>query len=823
MILSISNTKKIVLLFSIFHFLFSIEIQAQTTPGIDPNNLSTVRIDELSDEQVMSIVKQGEAAGLTIEQAQSMAVKRGLPTSEVQKLKDRIAKIQSQSKLKSIRNNSNVQDSIMHLNDKELNVNNELERNFQDSIKGKKIVKSTIYGQDFFRNGDIKIFDKSTDAKAPANYVIGIGDELGVSVFGFSYYNEVLKVDSRGAINPSQMGPIFIKGLTYDRAKLLIRSKMGQYFDLSNNKLEIILSYSRSITVNIVGEVTKPGSYKIPAINTAFNALILAGGPNDIGTMRNIQIRRDGKVVKTLDVYSFLNDPNSKQDFYLEDNDYILVGSLNKLVKLNGEVNRAAYFELLNTEGFNSLLKYAGGFKQNAYKDKIQVLRRSSIETKILDVNIDSLRKINKDFTLENGDEVVVISSISVVLNKVKVNGAINFAGDYNIGKSDRVLDLIKKGGGLKQEANRTFAYLVRNNQDQTREYYRINLKEILSDSNSSQNMLLQTLDVLTIYSNKDYVEPFTVELFGAVRIPGKLGFANGMTLGDALQNVGGLRLEAENLRIEVSRLNYFSNSYVDGQDVRIIIERIQLSSNYSFLNDTDAKMKLQPFDQIFVRTIPNYMLQQNITISGEVKFPGVYSLLSKEEHIDQVISRAGGVSRFAFTEAATLYRPELPGKYIVIKLNEVLRSKNSKYNYALKSGDILNIPTVTDFVIIKGSGLEYLALVDSPQINAPFVFGRRAKYYIKEFGNGFTKEAWRKKTYVVQPNAKINRTRNFGLFKIYPKVTKGSAIYVENKVKKEKQLNKEKEPFNWNKFIENSMVKFTGIATLYILFKQLK
>lgn len=814
--------------FSIIYLLFSILLiansNAQVPAGIDPNNLSTIKVDELSDEQIMQILKQGEGAGVSIEQAELFARKRGLPASEAAKFKDRISKIQTTNRIGTKGSTfTSTEDSIINKNTKvEFEEKKDTEIDNKKEIKGNKI-KSTIYGQEYFRNGDIKVFDKSTDAKAPSNYVVGIGDEFGVSVFGYSYYNEVLKVDARGAINPQQMGPIFVKGLTFERAKSLIRSKMSQYFDLSNNKLEITLAYSRSITVNIVGEVIKPGSYKIPAINTAFNALILAGGPNDIGTLRNIQIRRDGKVIKTLDVYEFLNNPNSKQDYFLEDNDYLIVGNIQKLIKLSGEVNRATQFELKEKEGVVDLIKYAGGLKLGAYKEKVQIVRRSSLESKILDVNIDSLQKFNKDFTLMNGDSVIVKSAVNDILNKVSIKGAVNFAGDYNLAKNDRLFDLLKKAGGLKNDANLDNAYLVRTKQDQTKEYFRINLKDLMTNKNSDQNLILQQLDVLTIYSNKDYVEALGVQVFGAVRNEGAMDYVSGMTLGDALQNAGGLKLEAENLRIEISRLSYFSSNYTDGQEVRVIIESIKLSSNNSYLSDADAQIKLQPFDQIFIRRVVNFELQQNITIKGEVKYPGVYTLLSKDEKIDDVIKRAGGLNRFAFAEAATLYRPSLPGGYIVLKLNEALKSEKSKYNFTLRDGDILSIPTVIDFVSIRGSSVEYLSVLDKEQVNAPYVGARRAKYYINEFGNGFTKESWRKKTYVIQPNAKINRTKNFLIFKVYPKVTKGCTIYVVNKEKKEKEMKKESEPFNWNKFVENTTLKVTALATFFILLNQVK
>ncbi len=917
MILSISNTKRIVLLFSIFHFLFSTPLQAQTTTGIDPNNLSSVRIDELSDAQVMSIVKQGEASGLTIEQAQAMAAKRGLPTSEVQKLKDRVAKIQGGG-AKSAETAKGAESTETEIATKVIEKAAEattLTGKIQDAGGVAKGTGNTIYGQEYFRNGDIKIYDKSTDAKAPANYIIGIGDEFGISVFGYSYYNEVLKVDARGAINPNQMGPIFIKGLTFERAKSLIRSKMGQYFDLSNNKLEITLAYSRSITVNIVGEVVKPGSYKLPAINTAFNALILAGGPNDIGTLRAIEIRRDGKTVRSLDVYAFLNDPKSTQDFYLEDNDYIVVSAAKKIVNIKGEVKRNSLFELLEKESLTDLIKYAGGLNANAYTGKIQIRRNSTTEIKIIDVNYDSLLKNKKIFNLFNGDEISIRSTLTELKNVITINGAVNFPGEYSYKNNIRVLDLIKNAGGIKEEAYLNTAYLVRTNDDLSKKYIEVNLAVAMQNANSEENILLEKRDLIRIYSSREYVDPFTIsvsgavrkpqtfdyaegarlqeairyseglrvdadlqnayiirtndddskiylrvnlndalkdkisnqnillqprdqikiyslkdnirestiKVFGAIRNPGDYDFVPGLTLGDVLKNAGGLNIEAENLRIEVSRLNYFSENYVDGQDIRVTVEKIRLNANNFNLTETEAQLKLQPFDQIFVRTVPNFETQQNITLRGEVKYPGVYSLLNKDERIDDVIKRAGGLTKFAFSESATLFRPSLTGGYIVMNMKRALKSHRNKYNYALRVGDTLTIPTVNDYVGIRGSSVEYLSILNKEQVNAPYVKNRRAKYYINDFGNGFSKDSWRKKTYVVQPNAKVNRTRDFLVFKIYPKVTKGSTIYVVEKIKKDKELKKEREPFNWNKFVENTTLKVTGVATFFVLLNQIK
>jgi protein involved in polysaccharide export with SLBB domain len=926
------NTKKTLFKFlfaSIIVCFFTLENGYAQVAGVDPNNLGTVKVDEMTDAQILDILKQGQTAGLSVDQAAQLAVKKGLNPNEVDKFNARVAKLQNATPATD--KTTSPEATVLE--------KNEIKKANETATVGKAVNEIPtpiapvptaptpiaapqpdkalgIYGQAYFRAGDIKIYNRSTDSKAPGNYTIGIGDEFGISVFGYSYYNEVLKVDARGAINPSNMGPVFVKGLSFDKAKGLIKAKMGQSFDLNNNKVEITLVYSRNITVNIVGEVIKPGSYNFPAINTAFNALILAGGPSDIGTLRNIQIKRGGRVIKTIDAYAFLNDANANQDFFLEENDYIVVGSSQKVVSIKGEVKRNASYELLNSENLSDVLKYAGGYTANAYGKSIQIRRISNTEIKLIDVNFDSLQKIKKDFVLLNGDDIVVRASLNEILNKISVAGAVNFAGTYNLIAGDNIGSLLKKAGGLKLESNAEIAYLVRTLANKTKVYYHLNLKDILANPASSQNMVLEALDEVTIYSTKDfidffsisvsgavrkpgtfefvagitlrdaimnagglkkesiveqaylvrtkldltkeyirislvdimdsasknnrllepldavvvynkadYVDYFTVQTFGALRKAGKQEYVAGLTLGDALQNAGGLTLDASNLRIEITRLSMFSPDYKVGKDIRTTVQTIQLADKQNVLTDADAKFALQPYDQIFVRSIPNYEMPQIVEITGEVKYPGKYTLLKRDEKIASLIKRAGGLTRYAFPEGATFYRPNLSGNYIVIKLKKAVKFKWNRNNYLLKDGDVLNVPLTQDLVSIKGSGaLNYTEINNVAQLNAPYLAGRRAGYYIRHYGSGFSDNAWRRKTYVVQPNAKVNSTRRILFYPIYPKVKKGSVIYTVIKPEKVKaNKKKEGEPFDSNKFVEKLTTKITGLATLYILLRQVQ
>lgn len=793
---------------------------AQIPAGIDPNNLGTVKVDEMTDAQILDIIKQGQAAGLTVEQAAQLAVKKGLNPNEVDKFNARVSKLQSATPAAA----ANVQDNVILDNEVKAEKDKAVTGKVLNEIKNESAnTNTTVYGQSYFREGDIKIFNRSTDAKAPSNYIIGIGDEFGISVFGYSYYNEVLKVDARGAINPNNMGPIFIKGLAFDKAKSLIRSKMGQYFDLGNNKVEISLVYARNITVNIVGEVLKPGSYNFPAINSAFNALIVAGGPSNIGTLRNIQIKRNGKLVKSLDVYAFLNDANAGQDFFLEENDYIIVGSAQKVVKLSGAIQRPAHFELLPNENLADVIQYAGGLQANAYGAALQVRRIENKEIKLLDVNFDSLQKINKDFTLKNGDEILVRTSVNEVLNKVSVQGAINFPGEYHFNKASTIQSLINIAGGLKNNSQSDWAYVIRTQSDLSKAFIKVNLKEALA-GNSQANMVLQPLDELVIYNKIDYLDNTNIEVFGAVRNAGTQAYTKGITLGDAIKNAGGLTLTASNSRIELSRLSYFSPNYKMGEEIKVIVDTIRFADKNNYATDASANLPLQPYDQIFIRNLPEFSNYGVIEITGEVKYPGKYPLLQKDEKIASIVKRAGGLTKYAFPEAATFYRPNLPGNFIVIKLKKAIKFGWNRNNYLLKDGDVLNVPLVPDLVSIKGNALNYTDINNLDQVNAPYLSGRRAGYYIRNYGSGFSDNAWRRKTYVIQPNAKINRTKSILFYPIYPRISKGSTIFVITKPQKVKaEKKKAEEAFNVNKFIENFTTKVMGLATMYILIKQIK
>ncbi len=688
------------------------------------------------------------------------------------------------------------------------------------NVQGKSIAPN-LYGLDYFYNANNNL-TSSQSAKAPENYIIGIGDEFSISVYGFSYYNGVLKVDDNGAINPPNMGPVYVRGLSYEKAKKVIRAKLLQYFSASNS-IDITLNYSRVIKVNIVGEVLNPGLYEIPAINSVFSAISFAGGINPLyGSLRKIIVKRDGKLIKSLDLYEFLQNPNSKIDYFLEDNDFIIIEQRNKVVEIIGQIPRPMLYELKDSENINALLKYAGGVGPASDIFRVQIeAYENNKQLKVRNINLDSLTKRKIDYKINNGDKVIIRRINIDLRNIVQINGPLVKPDRYEFTSGDRVKNLIDKAGGLRPEAYKNTAYISRITEDSTRTFIPINIQEILDNPNSPSNLLLKEYDIVRLFSNAEFINYSKVYSFGSVKKPSEIDYYKGITLKELLLQSGGFEIGADLLKIEVSRVSYFSNNYSLGEKSRIIIEKLIVKST-NYLEDSSLNFVLQPFDQVFIRQIENFGLQRNVFIAGEVKFPGTYSLITKNDRLSDLLKRSGGLTKYAFPEGAKIYRQNLEGKNIVMRLDKALKRDNSVYNYILHSNDTIVIPEVIDFIGIRGSSVEYLAISNASQINAPYMKGRRAKYYINEYGNGFKGSSWRAKTYVVQNNLKIDKTTNLVLFKIYPVVQKGSVIYVVEKPKKEKKREEEKIRFDVNKFIESTMVKITGIITIFILLNQI-
>jgi polysaccharide biosynthesis/export protein len=734
---------------------------------------------------------------------------------------------------------------------------------FEDTIALDTVTypKAKIFGQDVFRNNKLSFYQKALDAKAPENYKVGPGDEISISIWGFSEFSETLEVDSRGYISPSSYGRIYVKGLTFKNMRSMLKKKFSNFFDMQNSEIDVSLSYSKVITVNIVGEVYNPGSYIIPSINTAFNALIASNGPTQLGSVRNIYIKRNGQTVDSLDVYQFLFNPKKSNDIYLQDGDYLFVPPATCIVEISGAVNRPYTYESKVGETVKDMIRYAGGFSSMAFRDIITLKRLDYNEIKVFDIhNSDSDDEIIKD-----GDELVVNKISNKISNVITIKGDIGVAGEYEFKQGENLLELLERSKCISQKTFLDKVYVIRLNQDRTKTHLSINLKSILENPDISDNIIMQEYDIVHVLSTDDFDDEFFISVDGAVRSTGNFSFGDGMSLQSALILAGGLTQQSEGSRVEVSRIMEYDVASNKLKPRRAIVQNIKIGNNLVLSNEAEDFV-LQPFDQIFVRSNPDFEPVINVKILGEVKYPGIYSVLRKNEKISSLIRRSGGLTDYAYLDGVKLYRkfevlkdnnddkemnisdnlkksilkdPQSASIYadelekrsldffeqesknskkeinldmVYLNLEKALKSNHSKHNLVLNEGDSIVIPKTMDVVHITGE----LMNLQGNSISAPYFNSKRANYYVKNFAGGFSRVNDRSNTVVVYPNGIAKKSKNFLLFKISPKVTKGSTIRISSKNKKTKKRNKNN--INWNQQIENAMLKISAILTLWVL-----
>ncbi len=692
--------------------------------------------------------------------------------------------------------------------------------NAHENNDGPQLPNPIIFGQSFFRNKTISTFNHSTDMQAPDNYVLGVGDQLTINIWGFSSYSGSYTIDQSGSILTTQTGRIYLKGLAFDDAKKLIKGRFSTVLDMGNSSMDVSLVYSRVIGINIVGEVFEPGNYTMAATNTAFNALMAASGPTNIGSLRKIYVKRDGQTIKTLDVYSFLLDPDSKQDFYLQNNDYIFVPPSGKVVSVSGEVVRPSSFELLDNENILSLLKFAGGVTPKAYLSNVIIKRYEGNESKLISLNLDSLLKTKGDFNLKNGDQISINNIPDLIINQINIVGPVTSPGAYSFKNGQRISDILEKNP-LRNDALLNKGYIIRTNDDLSKQYISFSPSAILQNKNSPDNILLKNEDAINFFNKASYKDDLNINVSGSVRAPGSYVFGNGMTLKDALYFAGGLKPEAANNRIEIARvMEVQQGSGVSA--VPVIVKSISINKDLS-LDEVSAGFQLQPNDQVVVRMSSDFDQQNVISLSGEVQFPGNYVMINKLETVTSLLNRAGGLNYSAFVDDAFIFRKENNKGIMLSHIDRAIKKPGSKYDYILKPGDQISIPKQSNIVSV--SGLIKFPYIDSlQQINVPYTKGKRAKFYIKHYGLGFEKRAKKSRTYVVNPGQNVNDCRKFVLFNIYPKVKAGATVVATAIPPKElKSKTGISEPINWNQAISTFTVSLTGVATLFILLTRIQ
>ncbi|MFM2360354.1 MAG: hypothetical protein RLY16_2347 [Bacteroidota bacterium] len=668
-----------------------------------------------------------------------------------------------------------------------------------DNIKKNNYRPDETYGANVFTTA--AMFDISELSTPPLDYPIGVGDHIIVSLWGGGEYQEDYLVAKDGAIFPASLGKITVQGLTFENAQSMIRARFSGRVPVGTN-IQVTLGQPRTVNVNVVGEVANPGPKTVSAFSNAFNLIGLAGGVTEFGNLREIQIKRNGKVVEELDVYKYLTSGDMGRKLYLQNNDFIVVGFVEKRVLATGQFKRPMYYQLKPKEGIKALIRYSGGFTADAFTSGIKVIRTENERQVIHDVNATAvLRMSNQDYLLQDGDIIKADLIRPGIVNKIELEGAVAYPGNYELRPGDRLFDVINRAGGITNNTYLPRAYVFRGAGDSTNiksNKLEINLTDFSKeDVNSVNNVLMQANDVVHLFSNSEFGEQQFVEIYGEVRKPGTVRKYGGMTLQDLIYLSGGLKPSAEYGRLEISSIVDMDSAKLGIKPTRTVIKSYAIQSNLE-LDSVAAKVILKPYDQIHVRKNPSFELQENIRIEGLVNYPGQYPRLDKQERLSSYIERAGGVKENANIAGVMLFRKRsemlrekiapaptvdsagnpIPNNTLVsaeepvsIDLYMALKNKNSRHDIILQKGDLLIVPEINPFVSVQGK-------VQSPLKIAFEEEHKNLSYYIDKAG-GYGIRPWRSRIYVTYANGKSKRTKNFFFMHFYPHVEEGCTINV--------------------------------------------
>ncbi len=709
----------------------------------------------------------------------------------------------SQTQLSSLLSDKNRENTGKDKN-ADFGKNTKLDRDslIKDNIKAESYKPDQTYGADVFRGA--ASFDLAELSTPPLDYPIGVGDHIVVSLWGAAEFQESYVVARDGAIFPQGLGKIQVQGLTFDNVRSIINARFRSVVPSGTN-IAVSLGQPRSINVNVVGEVLMAGPITISVFSNAFNAIAQAGGVTQFGNLRNIQVKRAGRVIDEIDVYKYLHTGDFGKHLYLQNNDFIIVGFYEKKVLATGQFKRPMYYQLKKDEGVKALMKYAGGLNAEALASGMKVLRTENEKQVQRDVNANAILQLaGQDFMLNDGDIVKVDLIKPGIANKVELRGEVTYQGVYELRTGDRLFDIINRAGGVTRNTYLPRAYIFRGAGDSTNlksDRLEVDLSDINSNvGNSFNNVTLMPNDVIQLFSQSEFGEQQYVEIFGEVRKEGRVRKYGGMSLQDLLYLSGGIKPSAEFGRLEISSIVDMDSAQQGLKPTRTIVKSYAILPNLQ-LDSAASLVQLKPYDQVFVRRNPTFELQQNVEVKGLVKYPGLYPRLSKYETLSSFIERAGGLDDNANIGGAILYRnktglmrekvlekPKLDSNGVILQdsiseslksidepvsidLYKALKYKNSKHDIVLQENDIIFIPEINPFITIKGTVQSPLKITfDKEHSKLP--------YYIDKAG-GYGLRPWRRRIYVTYANGKSRRTKNFLFLHFYPKIEEGSMITV--------------------------------------------
>ena len=794
----------------------------------------------MTDEQIIRFVMKEQKAGSTQQEIAMKLVQKGVTTDQIKRVQQKAERLQKDQGLGTVKDKTLGTDkrqrknngdekkiddnkSTQKLKDKKqrrislddddeektteteaeaLKLKKELDIFMPDSfdIYDQKVIKDylkakdeyekrskkKIFGHDLFQNEDLT-FEPAMNIATPQNYILGAGDAVFIDIYGASQKTIEETISPDGYVVVEDFGPIQLGGLTVEQANARVKSKLGTRYSSSN--IQFSVGQTRTITVNVMGEVKTPGSYTLSAFATVFHALYMAGGPNDIGTLRNIKVYRNNRLVTTVDVYDYILNGNLKGNVRLADNDVITVGTYDCMVNVTGKVKRPMYYEMKRDESMKSLIAYSGDFASDAYRKSVRVIRKQGTQLSVFNVNEFDMGS----FHMADGDSVLVDSVLNRYSNMVEVKGAVFRPGMYQLGEQiNSVKTLMEYCEGVTEDAFTAHAVMHRMKKDRTLEVIPVDIAGIMEGT--ATDIPLQNEDVLFVPTRQDVQEEQTITIHGEVRYPGVYRYAANETLEDFVLQAGGLKETAAMVNVFVSRR--IVNPTATEAD-SILGESFNFALKDGFVIDGEPGFHLQPFDEVFVRKSPGYKVQQNVTVEGEVQFTGDYSLTKQNERLSDLIKKAGGVTSIAYVAGARLERKmneaeriryeesmkmqkeqkettlmeqalksgrsisemksasaftedkiKIPDTYYVgIELDKALKEPGSDADIVLREGDRLVVPGQTSTVKISGE-------VMYPN-TVGFEAGKKAKYYINQAG-GYSSKAKKKHTYIIYMNGDV-------------------------------------------------------------------
>mgnify|MGYP005832891611 FL=1 len=752
----------------------------------------------MTDQQVLEYVKQGMSEGKDQRQMATELARRGVTREQA----ERVKKLYEQEQGVSTSKMSGTEQNEARLREatQEESTTSVLENPQPDSRELAQ--ENQVFGRNIFNTRNLT-FEPSVNLATPPNYRLGPGDEVIIDIWGTSQNTIRQQISPDGTINIEKIGPVSLSGMTVSEANEYLKRVLGKTYsglDALDGTLEIRLTLgnARTIQINVMGEVIQPGTYALSSFSTVFHALYRAGGVNEIGSLRNVQVTRNGKTLAKVDVYDFIMKGKTQDDIRLQEGDVIIVPAYEALVQISGNVKRPMKFEMKKNETLATLIGYAGGFSADAYTRSLRVVRQNGEE-----YEINTVKEIDYSaYPMRNGDVVTAEAILNRFTNKLEVRGAVYRPGIYQLnGEINTVRALVNEAKGLMGDAFTNRAVLQREREDLTTEIISVDVRSIMAGT--SPDIPLQKNDILYIPSIHDLEDRGDVAIFGEVAKPDSYSYSDNMTLEDLIIRAGGLRESASTVRVDVSRRIKDPKSTHSTDSIG---QMFTFALKDGFVIDGEQGFTLQPYDQVFVRRSPGYQAQQNVQVTGEVIFGGTYAMTTTEERLSDLVKKAGGATPKAYLRGAKLIRVandeekkrmrdvinlmnrqfgeammdslgiRVEDTFSVgIDLEKAMAQPGSEYDLVLREGDVLSVPKLNNTVKVNGA-------VMMPN-TVGYLSDKNANYYLDQAG-GYALNAKKSKKFVIYMNGQVARIKGRSKDKIEP----GCEIIVPSK--KNKRVN---------------------------------